>query len=85
MNKCFFIGRILENIDLKFIKHKNKIKNNSITLFKLQLLDKNYIKVKAYNEIADFCYRKLRKDDIVFLLGILEQDGLITIKYIKKI
>lgn len=85
MNKCFFIGKIIENIDLKFIKQQSKIKHNSITLFRVNLVDKNNIKVKAYDEIADFCYSKLKKYDKVFLLGILEQEGLVEIRYIKKI
>ena len=62
-----------------------KKKNNSIVLFKLRTLDKNILRVKAYDEIADFCYSKLEKNDLVFIVGKLETGGIITIKFIKKL
>ena len=85
MNECFFIGKIIGNIEFKFINQKRNLKNNSISLFQLVILDKNIIKVKAYNEIADFCYSKLQNNDLVFVEGKIETEGIIKVKYIKKI
>ena len=33
------------------------------------LLNKNIIRVKAYNETADYIYRKLKKSEIIVLSG----------------
>lgn len=85
MNECFFIGKIIEDIEFKFINKKRKTQNNSIVLFKLKTLDKNMLRVKAYDEIADFCYSKLEKNDLVFIVGKLETDGVIKIKFIEKV
>lgn len=85
MNECFFIGKIIGNIDFKFIKQTKNMKNNSILMFQLKLLDKNVIKIKAYNEMADLCYRNLKKNDFVFVIGKIETMGVINIKFIKKI
>ena len=41
--------------------------------------------MKAYDEIADFCYSKLEKNDLVFIVGKLETGGIITIKFIEKL
>lgn len=54
MNKCFFIGKIISNIDFKFIVNSKKY--FSITTFKVKLENQSIITVKGYNEIADFCY-----------------------------
>ena len=38
---------------------------------------------KGYNNSADFCYRKLNKNDMVFINGRIENDMTINIKSIK--
>ena len=85
MNECFFIGKIIRDVEFKFIHQKRKNKNNSIVLFQLETLDKNILRLKAYNEIADFCYSKLKNNDLIFIDGKLETDGIITIKFIEKV
>ena len=85
MNECFFIGKIIGDVEFKFIHQKRKTKNNSIVLFQLETLDKNILRVKAYDEIADFCYSSLNNNDITFIVGKLETGGIITIKFIEKL
>lgn len=80
MNECFLIGKIISDIDFKFII---KSKNISIANFKVKLLDGNIIKVKGNNNIADFCYRLLQKGKIVSIYGILNSRGEIEIKEVE--
>ena len=50
MNKCFFIGKLVSDIDFRFIIHNRK--NISIARFELELNHKNKIEIIGYNEIA---------------------------------
>lgn len=67
MNEVFLIGKIVTKIDFKFII--NSKVNKSIVKFKIESIDKQKISIIAYNEIADFCYRNLNRDDDVFIYG----------------
>ena len=64
MNLCFFIGEIASDIEFKFILNS---KNISIAYFDIELRDKTVITVKCYNEIADYCYSKLKKEKTIFI------------------
>ena len=68
MNLCFVRGKIISDVEFQFMIES---KSNSICYFKLQLENKSEILVKGYNELADFCYRNLAKEDIVLLQGRL--------------
>ncbi len=71
MNICFIMGKIVSNIEFKFII---KSKNYSIIIFKLELRNKSIIQVKAYNELADFGYQNLKVGEKVFLQGMICND-----------
>ena len=77
MNLCFIIGKIVSEIEFKFIINS---KNISIAYFKIELLNKSIVQVKAYNELADYCYSKLKKNDIIAIQGYLSTDMEIIIK-----
>jgi len=64
-------------VDFKFIINSKKKK--SIVSFEVESLDKQNIKFVAYNEMADLCYRKLHKEDNVFINGKIRTEGLINI------
>lgn len=68
MNLCFVIGKIISNINFEFIINS---KNISITAFDVELGNKSIITVKAYNEVADYCYIKLKNNDMVAIQGYL--------------
>ena len=68
MNICIVIGQIIENIDFKFILNGKK---DSIVSFKIKLLNNSVINVIAYNEVADYCYRKLNLNEIILIEGSL--------------
>ena len=67
MNECFFIGKIISDIDFKFIVNSKKY--YSISIFQIELNNKSIVTVKGYNDIADFCYKNLIKNDSIALYG----------------
>ena len=67
MNICFFIGKIISEIEYRFIVDNKKY--YSISIFQIELNNKSIITVKGYNEIADFCYRKLNRYDNILIKG----------------
>ena len=69
MNICFFMGKIISNIDFKFII--NDKRNISIEIFEVELNNKSKITVIGYNEFADFCYSRLKKNDNIAFQGYL--------------
>ena len=77
MNICFFIGKIISDIDFKFIVNNRKY--NSIVIFQIELNNKSIITLKDYNEIADFCYRNLEKNNIIIAVTFLNSklDGIV--------
>lgn len=81
MNEIFLIGEIVTEIDFKFILNSKHI---SIALFEIELLNRSIVKVKAYDDMADFVYSKLIKGDIIFIYGSMETSGCINCLYIGK-
>ena len=81
MNICFFIGKICSNIQFDFIINS---KNTSIVRFNIELSNGSIINVKAYNEIADYCYRKLKLNDEIFIQGYLDNKMELNLVYIKQ-
>lgn len=77
MNICFLIGKIISEIEFKFIVNSKKY--FSISIFKIKLDNKSIITVKGYNEISDFCYKKLIKNNNISLYGELNSKGEIEI------
>ena len=66
MNLVFVQGKIISEIEFKFIINN---KNISIAIFEIELYNKSNIKVKAYNNLADYCYSRLNKGDNVLIKG----------------
>lgn len=79
MNLCFVIGKIVSEIEFKFIINS---KNISIAYFKIELLNKSIVQVKAYNELADYCYSKLQKYDICAIQGYINSEMKIEVEKI---
>ena len=75
MNECFVMGKIISNIDFEFIVNSKKY----YSIFKIKLDNKSIITVKGYNEISDFCYKKLIKNNNISLYGELNSKGEIEI------
>lgn len=81
MNICFLMGKIISEINFKFmIQGKNK----SIAIFQIEVENKTIITVKGYDEIADYCYNQLQKDNYIIIMGILDYKGEIEITEIEQ-
>lgn len=71
MNICFLMGKIISEIEFKFIIQG---KNTAIATFQIELENKSRITVKGYNEIADYCYKDLKNNDTIMIQGRLEKE-----------
>ena len=79
MNLVFVIGKIVSEIEFDFVLNSTNI---SIVNFEIELNNKNIVKVKGYNEVADFCYKNLNKKETVSILGSLNSNMEIIVKEI---
>lgn len=68
MNICFFIGKIISKVNFDFILNSKDI---SVCIFTIQLLNGSIIKVRGYNEIADYCYSTLKQGMNIQLQGYI--------------
>ena len=81
MNICILLGIIVSDIEFKFIINS---KNKSIAYFDMQLLNKSIIKVKAYNEKADYVYKKFKIGQNIIIEGKLREDGSIECEKVER-
>ena len=72
MNLCILSGKIISKVEFKFVINS---KNKSIAYFDMQLSNQNIVRVKSYNEMADYIYRKFKTGQIVILEGKIKGDG----------
>lgn len=75
MNEVFLTGKIISNVEFKFIINS---KNISIAMFNIETDYKQVIKIKAYNELADYCYSKLETRQKLFIYGKISKDNIIV-------
>ena len=69
MNLCILIGKIVSDIEINFILNS---KNISIAIFNLEVEQNNILTVKAYDEIANWCYQNLIKNDMIEIEGSID-------------
>lgn len=74
MNLCILFGKIISEIEFKFIIKGN---NKSITYFYMELLNKSIVCIKAYDDMADLIYRKLRKKQNIIIKGEIRNNGMV--------
>lgn len=80
MNDVFLIGKLIENVNFKFMISK---KYTAISTFNIKTINGERLRLIAYNTIADFCYRKLNKNDNILINGFLNSNMQVIIKNIK--
>ena len=76
MNEVFLIGKVISYAEFKFIVNSKKKK--SIARFNLEIKGKQIIDIIAYNEKADFAYRKVKNKQYVFVNGKLSCNEVIA-------
>lgn len=83
MNICFLMGKIISDVEFDFIIENNTINKDIVTTrFKILLENGSIIKVKSYGKIAEECFQKYVKSDIVSIYGILNSNGELEIQEI---
>lgn len=78
MNLCILLGVIISDIEFKFIVEG---KNKSIAYFDMLLLNKSIVKVRAYNEKADYIYKNFKINQSVIIEGKIRDNGIIEYRY----
>ncbi len=68
MNRCILIGKIIEDVDFKFVYNDIAI---SIAICTLELTNNSKIQIYALDDKADYMYRELNKNDIILVYGKL--------------
>lgn len=82
MNICFLFGKIITIPEYYFYYHSKK----HIAMISFEIKQKNnIIKIKAYDNMADYIYRTLNKDDFILIEGRLEKDMYINVLQIEKV
>ena len=84
MNKCFIKALTLEEPKFDFLYMSN---STSIAYFYIQLSNGSIIKTFGYDEIADYIYRTIKKEDTIIINGEMRNENNILeieIKEIKK-
>ena len=82
MNICLLMGKICSEIKFEFILNSKAI---SIAMFDVELLNGSIIKVKGYNEIADYCYSKLETGKVVEIEGYIDNNMEIVLNIINNL
>ena len=78
MNEVFLIGKIISDIEFKFIINS---KNKAIACFEIKTADKQIVRIQTYNKTADFAYSKLNTNDKVFINGYIEAN-MVKVKFL---
>ena len=79
MNKGYLMGYLIDDVKFDFILNG---KNVSIETFNICLKNNSIVKVFSYDKNADFCYRKLNKNDYIFVVGEIRPNSDIISDYI---
>lgn len=77
MNEVFLIGKVISNVNFNFIINSKHI---SIVRFNIKSLNGQIINVIAYDNLADFVYSKVNLNNLVFIYGYLNQEGIVVKK-----
>ena len=89
MNIFFLVGLITENPNFKFILSKNlnfkDCLHISVTTFELKINDLTFLKVKAYDELADYCYANFKRGDYIVISGNMNDKKEIDIDFCQRL
>ena len=81
MNLVFLNGKIISEIEFRFI-----IESKRMAMIEILIeVDKNIIKIKAYDEVADYIYSRFNIDDRISIYGSLKKKEVNVIEIEKEI
>ena len=79
MNLVYIIGKVVSDIDYKFTYKSNK---NAVSIFVCELNNGSLIRVKAFDDKADYCYVNLKQGDFIIVEGKLSSKSNVNVKNI---
>lgn len=79
MNICFISGKVIEEVEFKFYLNNKKI---SVAKTKIMQDDKTKVTIKGYNEMADWMYQNIHKNDEIYIEGKLNSNMEVEISWI---
>ena len=82
MNLVYIIGKVVSNIDFKFVYKSNK---NAVAIFICELNNGSLVRIKAFDNNADYCYANLEQKHFVIIEGKLDSVNNIIVRNIKKL
>ena len=89
MNICFFSGEIDSKPNFKFIVSSNlNFKDSlhiSIAKFDLAVDENTKIIIKAYDDLADFCFQNLKRGDFIFISGRINDLNEVEIEFCQRL
>ena len=80
MDEVFLRGKVIEDIECKFMLKKRK---NAKAKIELKLIDETKVEVVAYNEQADYTLQNIKIRNNVFVYGKLQNNEIVINKIIK--
>ena len=84
MNRCYLIGIIIEIPQYNFFfNSKNHVAKISFSIVTMENKYQNnqVIRLKAYDDVADYIYRYYTKDDIIGIEGRLTETMEVEVLY----
>ena len=77
LNIGYIIGKVINDINLQFIydKRRKSISKKHVTIVEIMIKShNNIIYARAYDDIADYIYRNIKKEDFVMIYGKVRND-----------
>lgn len=82
MNLCILLGKIVSEIEFKFILNS---KHKSIAYFDLELSNKSIVKIKAYDEVADYVYRRIQRGEFIVVNGKVREKCKVEVEMVLRL
>lgn len=80
MNFCIFKGKVIDEVKFDFIYNSKKI---SVAKTKLGLENGSCLKIKGFDEMADWMYRNIGQGDIAICSGKIDSNLDVEIEWIR--
>ena len=75
MNEVFLIGKVITEVDFKFIINSTRLSKAKFSIETLE--DGKMINIVAYDEMSDYIYRNVKSEDIIMINGYIENNVII--------
>ena len=75
MNEVFLIGKVITEVDFKFIINSTRLSKAKFSIETLE--DGEMINIVAYDEMSDYIYRNVKSEDIIMINGYIENNVIV--------